>query len=195
MAHHHHSADPWTRVQTKHGFAADELVSVLQKSIRRGMVENAALVAYELYCTSPELEEYMWRRLAVISVEDVGFGRPEAPQQIDALDRLRTRFTSWPAGDRFLFVLHAVRLLATSVKDRTTDEMANWVAHVVESGLQAPEIPDWALDMHTRRGQERGRDLLHFLTEGATVDNELPDRDRTYRERLLEIHGAAADPS
>jgi replication-associated recombination protein RarA len=192
MAVDHHNEDPWTRVRTKHGCAADELVSVLQKSIRRGLVEEAAVVAYELYCTSPELEEHMWRRLAVISVEDVGFGRPDAPQQIDALDRLRSRFT-WPAGDRFLFALHAVRLLATSVKDRTTDEMANWVTHAVESGLRAPEVPDWALDMHTRRGQERGRDLLHFLTEGAIVANELPDRDRTYRERLLEIHGAGAD--
>lgn len=31
-----HTEDPWSRVQTRHGFAADELVSTLQKEIRRG---------------------------------------------------------------------------------------------------------------------------------------------------------------
>jgi len=39
--------------------------------------------------------------------------------------------------------------------------------------------------MHTRRGQERGRGLAHFLKEGALVENERPNRDKTYRERLL----------
>jgi replication-associated recombination protein RarA len=194
MAAPHHIDDPWTRVRTRHGFSADELISVLQKSIRRGLVENAALVAYEMYCTSPELEDHMWRRLAVISVEDVGLAVPDAPVRIDALDRLRSRFDR-PAGDRFLFALHAVRLLAESVKDRTTDEMANWVRHVVETGDRAPEVPDWALDMHTRRGQERGRDVLHFLIEGAAVENELPDRDLTYRSRLLEIHAEGSEPA
>src|SRR5262249_36258759 len=52
--------DPWTLVETAHGFRADELISTFQKSIRRGLVENAALVAYELYVTSAELEEHLW---------------------------------------------------------------------------------------------------------------------------------------
>jgi replication-associated recombination protein RarA len=185
----HHSQDPWTRVQTRGAFPADELISALQKSIRRGLVENAALVAYELYRSSPELEEQLWRRLVVISVEDVGLGMPDAPVLIETLERMRARF-SWPDGERFLFAAHAVRVLALSRKDRTSDELANWVGHAVESGERAPELPDAVFDMHTRRGQELGRGPLHFLTEGAVVANEIPDRDRTYRERLLEIYEA-----
>jgi replication-associated recombination protein RarA len=176
--------DPWAGVATAHGFAADELVSTLQKSIRRGLLENALTVAYELYCSSPELEEYLWRRLEVIAVEDVGFGRIDAPAIVDALSRMRERVPR-PRGDRFLFAAHAVRLLATSVKDRTSDELANWAALSVESGERLPEVPDVALDMHTRRGRELGRGLEHFLREGALVENELPDRDLTYREWLL----------
>jgi hypothetical protein len=78
-----------------------------------------------------------------------------------------------------------VRLLATSPKDRTTDEMANWAMLVTDIRGERPQIPDVAYDMHTRRGQERGRGLAHFLKEGALVENERPGRDKTYRERLL----------
>ena len=38
----------------------DEVISALQKSIRRANEEDACKFAYELYITSPELEEKMW---------------------------------------------------------------------------------------------------------------------------------------
>jgi replication-associated recombination protein RarA len=180
------TSDPWTLVETAHGFRADELISTFQKSIRRGLVENAALVAYELYVTSAELEEHLWRRLEVISVEDVGLANPQAPVLIDALYRMHARAVRG-TGDRFLFLLHGVRLLAGSTKDRSTDEMANWIMRVVASGERLPEIPDVAYDMHTKRGRELGRDIHHFLREGAIVEPEWEERDRTYRERLLAL--------
>ena len=65
--------DPWVNVRTRHDFAADEIISALQKEIRRSNTENAALLAYEMATTSPELEAYLWRRLLVISVEDIGW--------------------------------------------------------------------------------------------------------------------------
>jgi replication-associated recombination protein RarA len=179
-------ADPWTRVETAHGFRADELISTLQKSIRRGLTEEAALVAYEMYVTSAELEEHVWRRLEVISVEDVGLANPQAPLLIEALYRMHARVPR-PTGDRFLFLLHGVRLLAGSTKDRSTDEMANWITRVVASGERLPQVPDVALDMHTKRGRELGRDIHHFLREGAIVEPEWDERDRTYRERLLAL--------
>ena len=179
-------SDPWTLVETAHGFRADELISTFQKSIRRGLVENAALVAYELYVTSAELEEHPWRRLEVISVEDVGLANPQVPVVVDALYRMHARAVRG-TGDRFLFLLHGVRLLAGSTKDRSTDEMANWIMRVVDSGERLPEIPDVAYDMHTSRGRELGRDIDHFLREGAIVEPEWEERDRTYRERLLAL--------
>jgi replication-associated recombination protein RarA len=177
--------DPWTRVQTVHGFAADELVSTLQKSIRRGLVENAALVAYEMFASGPEFEDHVWRRLEIISVEDVGLGRLEAPLLVHALDDFRRRATR-ESPDRLIYLIHAVRVLALSQKDRTSDEMANWVRQAVDGGAARPDVFDDALDMHTRRGQEMGRDFRHWFTEGARVENEIPDRDLTYRARILE---------
>ena len=71
--------DPWQRTTTEHGFPADEVISALQKSIRRALVENALLLGWEMYVTSPEMEEMLWSRLCVIAVEDVGYGNLDAP--------------------------------------------------------------------------------------------------------------------
>jgi replication-associated recombination protein RarA len=176
----------WRRVQTAHGFSADEVISALQKFIRRGHLEDAALIAYEMYATSAELEEYLWRRLEVISIEDIGFGNVQLPAVIDALYAMHHRV---PRNDpsRFLFAAHAVRLLAMSPKDRTSDELAWWIAAVVDAGERLPEIPDFALDVHTKRGVELGRGDKHFVLEGALLVNEIPERDLTYRKRLLDM--------
>src|SRR5205807_2468929 len=102
---------------------------------------------------------------------DVGLANPDAALLVEALYRMHARGQR-PSGDRFLFLLHAVRVLADSPKDRSTDEMANWLTRVVDSGERLPEVPDVALDMHTRRGRELGRDILHFHHEGAIVEQE-----------------------
>lgn len=180
----HHAQDPWTRVRTLHDFPADEVISALQKEIRRGHTENAALLAYEMLITSPEMEAYLWHRLQVISVEDVGYGNLQAPILIETLFQMHQRIPR-PRGDRYLFAIHAVRVLCQSQKERGSDELLNWISRAVEEQKIRPEIPDYALDMHTRRGQEMGRDYAHFLREASRVEPVLPDRDTTYLDRLL----------
>lgn len=51
--------DPWSKIVTKNGYPGDEIISALQKSIRRGKEEDACMFAYEMYISSPELEEKM----------------------------------------------------------------------------------------------------------------------------------------
>lgn len=43
----------WAGSQTRNGFAADEIISSLQKAIRRAMEEQACQYAYELYVSGP----------------------------------------------------------------------------------------------------------------------------------------------
>lgn len=179
------SYDPWVQVRTIHDLAADQVISALQKEIRRGHAENACLLAYEMYLTSAELENYLWKRLLVISVEDVGLGDPQAAVQVHTLYQMHNT-TGRGEGDRLLFAIHAVRYLCACQKDRSTDEMVNWMKHEVDRGL-LPEIPDYALDMHTAKGKEMGRGKRHFWEEGARLEPELPTRDKTYRERMLKI--------
>ena len=83
------------------------------------------------------------------------------------------------------FTAHAVRYLCACKKDRSSDEMLNWVKGGMAAGELLPQIPDYAADMHTRRGQEMGRGFEPFLTEASRVQPELETRDRTYYERLL----------
>jgi replication-associated recombination protein RarA len=179
-----HQQDPWTRVRTLHDLPADEVISALQKEIRRGHTENAALLAYEMLITSPEMEAYLWHRLQVISVEDIGYGNLQAPVLIETLYQMHQRIPR-PRGDRYLFAIHAVRVLCQSHKERGSDELLNWIAQAVDMQGILPEIPDYALDMHTRRGQDMGRDYAHFLKEASKVAPEIPDRDTTYLDRLL----------
>lgn len=170
--------------QTKHGFVVDQVISALQKEIRRGHIENAALLAYELLITSPVLEDILWSRLIVIAVEDIGFGDVQAPVLISTLQDTAAKLDrdSW---DHKVMAIHAVRYLCTRQKDRTSSELLDWIIHAVSAGKAKPSIPDYALDYHTKRGVELGRGKQHFWEEGTQLHPELPERDLTYRERVL----------
>jgi replication-associated recombination protein RarA len=182
----HLDRDPWVDVKTFHGFQADHVISALQKEIRRGNTENAALLAYEMILTSPALEDYLWHRLKVISVEDIGFGELLAPVLIQNLFQM-TNTCDRAVGERKLYAIHAVRYLCQCRKDRSTDEMINWINHTSTLGNLLPVIPDYALDMHTAEGQKKGRGRRHFFEEASRTNPEVSDRDRTYLERILKM--------
>lgn len=176
--------DPWVDVKTISGFKADHVISALQKEIRRGNMENAVLLAYEMMRTSPALEDYMWYRLKVISVEDVGYGDVLAPVIVNNLYAM-TESCDRAVGERQLFAIHAVRYLCECQKDRSSDELVNWVHHASAAGKVKPEIPEYALDMHTAEGYKKGRGRRHFFEEGAKVSPELPDRNIKYLKRIM----------
>ena len=102
--------DPWQKITTRNGYEADEVISALQKCIRRAKEEEACMFAYELYISSPELEEKMWRRLLTISVEDIGMGNPMAAVIVNNLFQMRKNF-DYADGDRPMYFIHAIRYL------------------------------------------------------------------------------------
>lgn len=142
------------------------------------------LAAYEMHATSPDVAEHLWRRLRLIVVEDVGSGLPLGPVLIETLHR---SYAATPGGD-WMMACHAVRLLATAPKDRTSSEHADWAATMVENGRAVAEIPDYAHCVHTRSGQERGRGLVQWWENGAHVHNEVPTADHRYRDDLIAEH-------
>jgi len=181
--------DPWQQVRTRNGLAADEVISGLQKSIRRSDVDEAVAFAWEMYLTSPELEDFLWLRLQVISVEDIGFGEVNAPVLVDALNRMRREFAQ-SAPDRPLFFVHAVRYLCAQPKDRSSDMLRNIVELEFDRGRR-PVIRDHMLDMHTRRGQQLGRGIEHFLDEASVVAPRKPGAHEQYELRLRALIGGA----
>lgn len=176
--------DPWAKMKTRNGLAGDEVVSALQKSIRRGKEKEACEFAYEMYITSPQFEEKLWRRLLAVSVEDVGMGNVDAPIMINSLNQMRQSF-QYNESDRAMFFFHAIRYLCGSEKDRSSDLLKNIVIKSFAMGY-VPEIPDIALDKHTTRGKEMGRGSDHFLHEASKV---VPQAKVTndYKEQYAKI--------
>ncbi|MGG5460908.1 hypothetical protein [Clostridium sp. B9] len=176
--------DPWANIVTRNGLRGDEVISSLQKSIRRGLVEEACKFAYEMYITSPQMEDKLWRRLITITVEDIGMGNTDAPILINNLNSMRKEF-DYADGDRPIFFIHAIRYLCACEKDRSSDLLKNIVIKGFAMG-EVPEIPDYALDKHTVRGAEMGRDSFHFLHEASKVIPQM-EVENDYKERYEEI--------
>ncbi|QHC65692.1 AAA family ATPase [Rathayibacter sp. VKM Ac-2759] len=187
----HYSEDPWTRVTSARGYAADELISTLQKSIRRGDTQLALLVGREMYESSADLEEMMWARLNVISCEDVGDGSYAEPVVVNSLYQMHERLDR-TFGDRWLFATHAIRFLSERTKDRTSDELANLTLHLINASEKPFEIPEYALDVHTRRGQLAGSSVDDFWGDGggSALENELPGRTSALKDEIQRLRAA-----
>ena len=177
--------DPWSNTKTKNGLDADLVISALQKCIRRGEEELALRMAYKLYITSTFHEEKMWNRLLVISVEDIGFGNTEAPVFVKTMNDLRKEF-AYGDVDRPIYFMHAIRSLCKCKKERSTDHIKNIIMKEFEQGY-VPEIPDYAVDMHTIKGRAMGRDVFYFLNEASKVEPLWEGYDDSYRQTLYKM--------
>lgn len=173
-------ADPWARIKTRNGLPADEVISALQKSIRKAKEREAVEFAYEMYISSPQLEEKLWRRLQAISVEDVGMGNPMAAVIINSLNQIRQNF-EYNEADRAMMFVHAIRYLCESEKDRSSDLLKNIVIKNFNKGY-VPTIPDYALDKHTTRGKKMGRGSMNFLHVASQVTPQKEVDNNYYEE-------------
>jgi len=191
MAENYQSKDVWSRTTTVNGYPVDEVRSVLQKSIRRGKLEEATLAAYELFASGPESEEVLWRRLEIIATEDVGLGLLEAPMLLEALNQQRLRMPE--GGERWMYSAHAVRILTTAKKDRTSMELAGWAHEVVTRGERKIEVEDYMLDIHTKRGAAMGRGTEHWWSDGARLDNQVGGFETKWGDYLRELYGPKSE--
>ncbi|MFD4555335.1 hypothetical protein ACFWP5_13625 [Streptomyces sp. NPDC058469] len=139
-----------------------------------------------MYETSPELEAHLWNRLLVISVSDCNDGTFMQTLVVESLHNVGLRMQRG-TGERWGFLVQAVRYLVGFPKDETTDEICMWSRHTMNRGLRAPVIPDYALDIHTETGRKLGRGMAHFLGDGTVIANPYPGADPTFGERVREI--------
>ena len=124
---------------------------MLQKAIRRGKEEDALHAAYEMcHHQPPQFEEKLWRRLLCISVEDIGFGNPEAPNLIYTLFKNAAGIPLTTTATAPCSFVHAIRYLCRQKKERSSDHVKTCSSTSSEVGEKF-EVPDYALDMHPPR--------------------------------------------
>lgn len=174
----------WDELTTKHGYHADEVISAIQKSIRRGNEEDAVFFAYEMMCTGTELAEKFWQRLRVISAEDVGMANPQLAPVVFTLYQNYKLLEG--KEDMFLQGLLATVLLCRSNKSRYIDELYNNLKVKVENEDYRREIPDYVLDKHTKKGEAMGRDALHFWNESSLLKNDVGQHEKAHLEEILQ---------
>lgn len=165
----------WGLLATAGGYKNEEVSSALQKSIRRGLVDDALFWATELDRSG--YGEYVWKRLRIIASEDVGTAAPSLVLEIRALYEnwkdLRKKDDAKHAPER-LFLVDAVRRCALAPKSRAVDHAL--IFHY--EGPRAPRpIPDFAFDKHTSAGRQLGRGARHFFDEGAQLAASPVDSD------------------
>jgi replication-associated recombination protein RarA len=190
------SYDPWANVTSRNGYMADELREGLHKTIRRNKAQLAIRIAFEMYITSEQMEDMLWRRLAIMAVEDVGFGDPMAPVLVDTLERMR-KLHPYNDIDRASYFAQAIRHLCRSKKDLSVGVIMGIVRKEFERGI-LPQIPEEAYDMHCKKGRDRGKNFKDFLKEGNVVsppseeyesDEYKADEKRLLDMQLEELNG------
>lgn len=168
---------------TKHGYDHYELLSALQKCIRRGMEYEAVHFAVELEEFNPTM---LWNRLRVIACEDVGPANPMMPILIDVLQKNYLAEKSKLSESSYkLFLVNAVVCLCFSQKSRITDDLLNVVYTERDAETKLLPIPEFALDKHTARGKAFGKGIDDFFTEGNKLENEAFVNRYTERSKEL----------
>lgn len=195
-------AGPWNMV-SRDGYRCDEVVSALQKSIRRGDSDGALTWAHQLLVSG--YGAWLWRRIFVIVSEDVGLAEPTAPAVIGGLwtaSQVLLANQRKPApGERlnypWLQALHAVWFLSRCKKNREIADLCSVLEFRVQRG-ELPQIPDVAKDMHTAAGRAMGRGAIHFEDEtpdgGRWCLDEI-EIDGRWRREFYRLWKVPADPS
>jgi replication-associated recombination protein RarA len=156
-----------------------EYVSAMQKSIRRGLAEEAG----RFFFAMAEGKWFYWAlsRLKVVAHEDVGTADMQAAMfALRACDDAKDWYAKKNGAWR-LAASNAILALARAAKGRQSDHFQ--AAMRGRNAKSPPAVPDWALDKHTRKGKELGRGFEHFKTVGSVLVGEKepdPWRDEAF---------------
>ena len=194
---------PWS-LHTRDGFHCDEVVSALQKSIRRGDSDGALTWAHQLNVSG--YGAWAWRRLFIIVSEDIGLAEPSAPAVVAGLwtasQVLLANQRNPAPGEKvshpWLQLLQATAYLARCPKNRELADLCSVLEFRIQRG-EMPQIPDVAKDMHTSAGRAMGRGSVHFEDEtpagGRWCLDEIEVEENRYRHEFYKLWRVPDDPS
>lgn len=146
--------------------------SMLQKSIRRGIVEDCAYACYEMM--SGGYVNYLWKTLMVISAEDCyGYGISKEIETLYNFDKICNTGLKKGQERNRIFISKACMLLIGVSKSRDADvfackyfidtkEVKDMKEYADEQGKR-DDIPDYVFDCHTIEGRIAGKKKEGFF--------------------------------
>ena len=172
-------------------------MSLFQKSIRRGKEQWALYWARQFWLTGGPYVTWMWRRMLIISGEDIGLADVTVSKTIK--DIVKTQQVCWRligkskhysgkvSGGDIMPIFLAVMVLCRAKKSRALDDAAVWFnqnpkwhppldpsaygdGSTLEKPVLSPEEREAFEDKHC--GSREGKDLKHFLEHGAHLENK-----------------------
>lgn len=164
------------RKPTPNGFSPYELISALQKFVRRSMEEEALYVFYELEAGG--LYHIAKNRLAIIVYEDCGIENPELlnsiPFHIDQMDKwYKAKNGAWR-----LVLGNIILQACRGKKTRIADHFVSAVAFKRVNGYVLDlDQYDFVFDKHTLKGKKMGRGTKHFFEEAIKIEENTNTND------------------
>jgi replication-associated recombination protein RarA len=181
-----------TNYQTVNGYNDDEVISALQKDLRRDNEAEAMYWALELAESGKSPFGVLVSRLKVIAYEDIGLGDPDVVLQVsNAIDDMDVMYKE-KRGDWRMVLSFIILSLSRASKSRITDHFMGTLMGERKKGVKYL-IPDYALDMHTTKGNEMGRrkgsfkGVEHFIKHGEYLKNENPEIDDIYKSEAHKV--------
>lgn len=134
----------------------------------------------------PTFEAHLWSRLRIIAYEDVSALVPgNIPTRISQMREDYFYFRGNGNDAALLVIANAVMLLCRSPKSRTANHLVISMKKRLDEGLRL-EVPDYAYDMHTKKGRDIGRGGKHFVEEAVKLQPEA-DFEDLYREEVEKL--------
>lgn len=158
-------------LRTKNNYDLMEVRSGLQKTIRRGNLEDSLYWAIELYESG--FEAYLLYTLAVIAAEDIGHFNSATYAAINSSlglwnallterKKKKQRTEMRPAFSSIIV------MMVTSKKTRISDDAWMWMEIQRKNGLWL-DLPDVCFDEHTKKGKEMGRSYRFWVRQSSKI--------------------------
>lgn len=196
--------------QMKSGTDFAEIMSGLQKTIRRGMEREALVLAWEMF--ESNYHAAIARRLQIVVVEDIGLANPQLVAQVHTLCTcylLVKKEVKRPVEP--LALIQCIIMMCRSPKNRECDDAQIVVDHAIKSGKTSAakvieEHETFIADRHTDRGRARLRKQAtesgksyeevateEFLTIGAQLCPLVEINNNPWGREVREIFGLDYD--
>ena len=162
-------------IMSPRGYNYFDLLSALQKDIRRGNEKRAVFWATETESMGSKQTSALWNRLKIIAIEDIGPANQIAPVVIKALEiqYFDLKKTNNKKKPERLPLVNAVLFLSGSLKSRIVDNLLTVVYGERDLEKKCPEIPKEYKDMHTKDGVKGQVGIENFFDESAKLDLEV----------------------